>query len=57
MAVTTGLFMFCVCVSFFRNMHYPPETCSIMLIARIFAVVSQASDFSASSVYSPLAYM
>uniref|UniRef100_A0A1B0CIA3 SET domain-containing protein n=1 Tax=Lutzomyia longipalpis TaxID=7200 RepID=A0A1B0CIA3_LUTLO len=27
-----------------RNMHYPPETCSIMLIAKIFATVRQAGN-------------
>lgn len=25
-------------------MHYPPETCTIMLLARIFATVEQAKD-------------
>ena len=37
---------------FCRNMHYPPETCSIVLIARIFAIVSQASYFSLLILYS-----
>jgi len=36
---------------FCRNMHYPPETCSIMLIARIFAIISQASNFSVLIMY------
>ncbi|GAB0098024.1 SET domain-containing protein [Sergentomyia squamirostris] len=27
-----------------RNTHYPPETCSIMLIVRIFAMVNQANN-------------
>jgi len=31
-------------------MHYPPETCSIVLIARIFAIISQVSCFSVSFI-------
>ncbi|KAK2192875.1 hypothetical protein NP493_21g07016 [Ridgeia piscesae] len=31
-----------------RNIHYPPETCSIMLIARMIATVKQAKDPSSA---------
>lgn len=27
-----------------RNMHYPPETCSIMLVARMIATIKQSKD-------------
>lgn len=33
-------------VEIWRNMHYPPETCSIMLIARIIATCRQSSNQS-----------
>lgn len=35
-----------------KTLHYPPETCSIMLIARILAMMKQSDDMNA--VYSKL---
>lgn len=35
-----------------RNIHYPPETASVMLMARMVAAVKQVGRLSASCIFS-----